>query len=178
MSHADRLQAADGFAHDAQTVARIVSRLLRGAHLTAIYVTGDFRLEFTKGAERADTIPRVTCLTMFSDWWVNDRSHWEAFLKTPVAFGAPSKAKEEAMKAYALVCLYRGGAEVKDIALGEDGTLLISTSMGVLAISGQEDVFEESWILEVPKGLPDHDKWSVVCTSTGELLGRPANLTL
>jgi hypothetical protein len=167
-----RHQAETSLARDAETVGRIVRRLLKGAHLTAVFITGDFRLEFSRSDAATDVAPPVAYLTLRSDWWIGDRDQWEGLLNAPVVFPAPSEVKREAMKAYAIVCLYRGGAEVEDIALSDDGTLVLSTSMGALAISGREDVFEESWILDVPPGVPGHDLWSVVCTNTGELFGR------
>jgi hypothetical protein len=162
-----------GLSRGPQAVGSIVRRLLKGAHITAITVTGDFALEFTRDRSNEDgDVPLVVSLTLRSEWWIGDRDVWEQSLQTSVPLCGEPRIEPHAVRAHALTWLYRSGAEVADISLSEDGTLIISTSVAELIVPGQEDVFEESWILDVPQGVPNHDRWSAVCTSTGELFGR------
>ena len=41
-----------------------------------------------------------------------------------------------------------------------------------LHLAGQEDVFEESWIVDVPRDVPHSELWSVICTGQGEIFCR------
>lgn len=158
---------------DPVTVAAIVQELLVGASFTSVKYATFFHLELSHGTEKSmnPRLPMVMWLTLISEWWLGDRDSWEKFRREPMTYLPVCKIEEEAKRAYALVCLI--GSEIEKTQLGKDGMLTISTSAGAsLHLSGREDIFEESWIIDVPRDVPNNELWSVVCTDEGELFGR------
>jgi len=164
----------DGFVRDAVGVSKIIRKLLNRAGLVALRFTGDVSLEFQRTPTGDDeTVPVSTVLTLRSQWWIGDRGDREQALQGTLPFKAAPEVTRQALRISGIVSLFGGGQEVLDAAVNDDGTLVISTLLGALIVSGREDDFEESWIIDIPTDVPYHDRWSVVCTSTGELFGRP-----
>jgi len=158
---------------DLEIVRTIATRLLVGTRPTEFRYSGLFSLDFSRESRPSDPkLPMVVALTFRSDWWIGDKSEWLQFLsKHPEGF---LEGKfEDAIKGYALMCLGLSGARVDSVDVDSAGSLSIRTSVGkTLTLSGREDIFEESWIIDVPPGVPNHEFWSVVCTDRGELIGR------
>ncbi len=153
-----------------KAVEAILKKLLVDTFLTAIHYAAGFRVEFSRTGPPPDpALPMVVWLTMRSQWWVGEREKWEALLhKAPMPYG--SAGPEEPMQAYALMCL--NGARIEDVALYHNSTLTLVTSYAEMHLSGKDDTFEESWIVDVPPEVPNHELWSVVCSDTGELFAR------
>ena len=154
-----------------EAVAAIIKKLLVDTYLTAMHYAAGFSVEFAREGKPPDpTIPMIVRLTMRSRWWIGKSEEWKVFLQqAPMSYcgGAP----DEPMMAYALMCL--NGAKIEDVVLHEDSTLTLVTSLHTeIHCSGKDNVFEESWIIDVPLDVPNHALWSVVCSSTRELFGR------
>lgn len=153
-----------------KAVEAILKKLLVDTFLTAIHYAAGFRVEFSRtGPPPSPTLPMVVWLTMRSQWWVGGKEKWEALLqKAPMPYVGAEP--EEPMQAYALMCLK--GVRIEDVALHDNSTLTLVTSYAEMHLSGKDDTFEESWIIDVPPEVPNHELWSVVCSDTGELFGR------
>ena len=154
-----------------KAVEAIIKKLLIGTYLTAMHYAAGFRVEFSREGNPPDpAMPMVVWLTMRSQWWIGEREKWEALLKKAPIHYAGCEA-DEPMLAYALMCLH--GARIEDVALYDDSTLTLVTSLHAnIHLSGKDDTFEESWSIDIPLDVPNHELWSVVCSDTGELFGR------
>jgi hypothetical protein len=161
-----------GRTSDPEEVRNIARRLLVDTTLIAVHCTSLFSLEFQRASEGSDPrLPLLVSLTLISDWWLGERREWQEFLSSHPEGLLRDISCEDALRGYALICLT--GSKVATVEIGPDASLNFSTSFGkTLRAAGREDTFEESWIIDVPKGVPGHEFWSVVCTDRGELFGR------
>lgn len=157
-----------------QAVEAMLKKLLVGTFFTALHYAAGFRVEFSRtGPPPEPTLPLVVWLTMRSQWWVGEKGKWAALLQqAPMPYVGAEPA--EPMQAYALLCLH--GARIEDVVPHDNSTLTLVTSYAEMHLSGKDATFEESWIIDVPPEVPNHELWSVVCSDTGALFGRqPAN---
>lgn len=154
-----------------QGVERTLRELLTGTFISALQYAAGFRIELARDGKRpAPLIPMVLWLTFRSDWRVGSPSEWSDLI-SHAPWPPPEGEEHDPMRAYALAWL--AGAEVTDVSVCRNGTLHIATSRGKkLVLEGTDDVFEESWIIDVPRDVPNAEYWSVACDSGGSLYAR------
>jgi len=156
---------------DAQQAQQVLQKMLVGTVLTAMHYSAGFSLEYSReGKAPGPFTPMVVRLTLRSAWWMGTQASWQILLSNNPCTALTSDA-EEPMRAFALMCLY--GTQIIQVHLDSDGTLHLKTAHGAeLHLPGQEDVFEESWIVDVPRDVPHNELWSVICTGQGEIFCR------
>jgi hypothetical protein len=150
----------------------VIELLLEGAGIHQIKYAAGFSIELSRSRKDRNTeIPLVVRLTLRSQWWIGNRPEWEIFLsQTEMSSPVSCGDVEDPLRAYSLMCM--NGYEVEAIDLSDDGTLRLLTRAENLTISGQEDTFDESWILDIPEDVPHSRDWSVVCDSEGTVFSR------
>jgi len=152
-------------------VEKVISDLLRGTFVTAHQYAAGFRVELSReGRPPHPFIPMVVWLTLRSSWRVGSENEWQSMLSSapwPTLDGEVN----DPMRAYALAWL--AGAEITDMSLTEGGELHLVTARGKdLVLSGTDEVFEESWIVDSPQDVPNSEYWSVVCDNAGLVCAR------
>ena len=157
--------------HNASIAEKVLKKMLVGTFLTDIYYSAGFRIEFSReGKTPAPLIPMVVRITLRSKWSLGNIETWETLLAQNPRKDLTGDS-EEPMRAFALMCL--NGTQIVDVKVDRDGTLHLMASCGQdLHIPGQEDVFEESWIADVPSDVPNAELWSALCTDKGDLFCR------
>lgn len=151
--------------------------MLVGTELCAVSYGAGFSFEVVRSQERAEGgVPLVVRVTPRSDWRVGAITAWAELLAARPWPDPSTGERDDPMRAYALVWLC--GSRIEAVDLSDQGDLSITTSLGAtLRLSGCDAVFEESWIVDVPPGVPGHGVWSVVCSDSGNLWSRyPAGL--
>ena len=151
------------------TIRLVLGRLLVGAYLCDVTYSAGFRVETTRDRKHASPgSPLVVRITLRSDWRIGDAESWADLLAGSPWEDMGSGENYDPMRAYALVWL--SGAQINAVHLTDQGSLTLETSAGRdLWLSGSDAVFEESWIVSVPPGVPGQNDWSVVCSDRGEL---------
>ncbi|MBW2460256.1 MAG: hypothetical protein JRH11_01335 [Deltaproteobacteria bacterium] len=163
----DRVQTSTSV----QDAERVLRELLEGTFISALQYAAGFRIEFARqGKPPAPLIPMVVWLTFRSDWRVGSPSEWSDLVSRP-PWPPPKGEEHDPMRAYALAWL--GGAEVRGVRVSQDGGHHIATSCGKdIVLEGTDDIFEESWIIDVPRDVPNGEYWSVSCDNRGSLYAR------
>jgi hypothetical protein len=152
--------------------------LLIGAFLSSFSYAAGFRIEFSRqGTPPTPALPTIVGITLRSDWWIGNPQDWDALLGKAlwkVLYGEP----HDPMRAFAITWLC--GAEVIDVTLKDSSDLIITTNYEKkFYLPGNDEIFEESWIIDIPRDIPNHEYWSVLCTNSGKLFCRyPASLDL
>jgi hypothetical protein len=153
---------------DRRITENVLRHLLVGARLTAVNYAAGFRIEFARASRVfAEGVPLVARLTLRSDWQIGSALEWAQLFSS-----APWKTivgeVHDPMRAYALAWL--GGSAITGLDVKSGGNLILQTEYGrELWVSGSDATFDESWIVDVPRDVPNHEFWSVVCSDTGEL---------
>jgi len=152
---------------DVQQTRVILQRLLRGASLTGVCYLAGFKIELARsGKPPFPNAPMAMWLTLFSDWFVRDIPSWPKLAGTVRVPGLESEALEPVQS---FVLLSLNGAQVMGASLNDAGQLTLEFDKGhSLIVPGEDDVFENSWILDIPRDVPGAEEWSVTCSSHGE----------
>lgn len=136
---------------------------LLGMILVAFDFSAGFRLRFERPG--ASDKPQVLYLEIKSKMLIGNVNKWQEFVQS-----LPLKARRGELEDPALAyrCMLLVGAEITGVELSGDGSLDIETGDNeAINIKGQDEVWEESWILSEPREVVGNNARFVICDSHG-----------
>lgn len=144
----------------------LLTEWLVGTVFASIAFDAGFSIRLERSSVSNDK-PNVLILNIRSIARIGDENDWKRFIDS-MPLKARRGEEDEPALAYRLMLLL--GAEVKGIDLHDDGSISIVTTDGeTIVISGVEDVWEESWVLEESKEVTKGAPRAVVCSSGGSI---------
>jgi hypothetical protein len=134
--------------------------------LVAVDYSAGFNLRFERKNNPID-LPNVLILEIKADAYVGDSASWSGFIKSLPLTSRRGENGEPAL-AYRLMLLI--GSTVTFAKISENSDLIIETSDNeAITIVGNDDVWEESWIVRELGNVNDPKLRFIQCLDNGTI---------
>lgn len=147
-----------------------IKHLLTEWLVGTVFASITFAAGFTIRLERvlvSSGKPSILMLNIRSVARVGDEAEWKRFIDS-MPLEARRGEEDEPALAYRFMLLL--GAEINDIELHDDGSISIfTTDKEAVVVTGKEDVWEESWVVEESREIASDNPRSIVCRSDGHI---------
>jgi hypothetical protein len=130
----------------------------------------NLRVETDAALRQGSPIPPAFNLRLRANWWMGQKTEWDLRLvQFPIRARRTQNAADPLRASLIMSSL---GSTIVNLAIAEDGTLLLTTSDGdTITVPARDTQWEESWMLELPPDHPQKDDWIVFCDD-GDIFGR------